>query len=132
MNFLNAIKCLESGQPVRRKCWGENCYLALEDNVFKVKAKLNEYISTVANDAEIDPIALNADDWEEYYELMTFTEAFEDFLAEDKFKIMFKDLDGEYYTIVKRYEDIVSFDELARREFHLTKQELQNKSFYAV
>lgn len=128
MNFLDAIKCLKNGQPVRRKCWHENCYLALEDNVFKVKAKLNEYISTVANDAEIDPIALNADDWEKYYELMTFTEAFEDFLAEDKFKIVFKDDDGNLYTIVKKYGGIASLE--AGIDF--TKQELQSKSFYAV
>lgn len=127
MNFLNAIKCLESGQPVRRKCWGENCYLALEDNVFKVKAKLNEYISTVANDIEIDVIALNADDWEEYCELMTFVEAFEDFLAEDKFKIMFKDNDENLYTIVKKYGGIASLE--AGIDF--TKEELQSKSFYA-
>lgn len=128
MNFLDAIKCLENGEPVRRKCWTENCYLALEDNVFKVKTKLNAYISTIANDVEIDAIALNADDWEEYYELMTFPEAFEDFLAEDKFKIMFKDSDGELYTIVKRYNDIVSFDE----GIQLTKRDHQSKSFYAV
>lgn len=127
MNFLDAIKCLINGQPVRRKCWPENCYLALEDNVFKVKTKLNEYISTVANDAEIDPIALNADDWEEYCELMTFTEAFEDFLAEDKSKIVFKDADGNLYTIVKKYSGIVSIEE----GIDFTKEELQSKSFYA-
>lgn len=128
MNFLDAIKCLEDGEPVRRKCWNENCYLTLEDNVFKVKAKLNEYISTMAKDVEIETIGLNADDWEEYYELMTFTEAFEDFLSEDKFKIVFKDDDGNLYTIVKKYSGIVSLE--AGIDF--TKEELQSRSFYAA
>ena len=129
MNFLDAIKCLKNGQPVRRKCWHENCYLALEDNVFKVKSRFNAYISTVASDVEIDTIALNADDWEEYYEPMTLTEAFEDFLtSEDKFKIVFKDVDGNLYTIVKKYGGTASLE--AGIDF--TKEELQSKSFYAV
>lgn len=127
MNFLDAIRCLKNGQPVRRKCWHEGSYLALENNVFKVKTKLNDYISTVANDVEIDTIALNADDWEEYCELMTFVEACEDFLAEDKFKIMFKDNDGNLYTIVKKYGGIASLE----AGIDLTKEELQSKSFYA-
>lgn len=128
MNFLDAIKCLTNGEPVRRKCWPKNRYLILEDDVFKVKTKLNGYISGVANDYEIDTIALNSDDWEEYYELVTFTEAFENFLAEDKYKIMFKDSDGELYTIVKRYNNLVSFDE----GIYLSKRDHQSKSFYAV
>lgn len=129
MNFLEAMECLKNKRSVRRECWPENCYLTIEDGVIKVKTKLNEYISSGANDPDIEVVALNSDDWVEYYDLMTLTEAFEDFLtSEDKFKIVFKDADGNLYTIVKKYGGIASLE--AGIDF--TKQELQSKSFYAV